>query len=263
MKSTNTNNRIYRVLWTGGLDSTYRMIELALQDVIVEPVYVVNNGRRSHNIELQAMKTMLELLRNKDRFRAEIGDIKIVNKEEITISSAIHEAYEELHKSYDIGSQYEWLAALSKTVDNLEICIEKAPEGRLHSRDAIVDGAGGIIFDSFDLPIFNVDEEEMLANIRNWDCEDVISHIWFCNHPLINDEGEELRYCPCGLCHPCRIKIESGMKQLLPEEAIERYQKMTEIENMDGPDAAKKYRMDIWTKKGRIFCSCLQTIRAV
>ena len=260
MARINSNNRIYRVLWTGGLDSTYRMIELALQDVIVEPVYVVNNGRRSHNIELQAMKTMLELLRDKNRFIAEIRDIKIVNKEDITITAAIHEAYEKLHESYDIGPQYEWLAALSKIINDLEICIEKAPEGRLHSRDAVVNGDGGIIFESFDLPIFNIDEEGMMINIKKWGCEDIIKHIWFCNHPLINDEGEELRYCPCGLCHPCRIKIESGMQQLLSEEAIERYQKMTEIENMDGPDAAKQYRMDTWTKKGKLFCSCLQTI---
>ncbi len=255
MIRTNTDNRIHRILWTGGFDSTYRMIELALQDVIVEPFYVVNSGRRSHNIELSAMQTMLEILRDKKRFKADIGDIKVIEKSDIHIPSEIHEAYERLHQSYDIGSQYEWLAALSKTTDNLEICIEKAPEGRLHSRDAIIEGSedSEIIFGSLVLPIFGIAEDEMIANIKNWDCEDIVKHIWFCNHPLImkRDEKSE-QYFPCGICHPCRIKIESGMKHLLPESALTRYMTMRDIEVSRGEEAARDYRMSIWTESGLI-----------
>lgn len=249
MIRTNTENRIHRVLWTGGFDSTYRMIELALQDVIVEPVYVVNSGRRSHNIELQSMQKMLGMLRDAKRFRAKIYDIKTINKEDIVIPPEIHQAYENLHQSCNIGPQYEWLSPLSRTIEDLEICIEKAPEGRLHSRDAIIAETedARIIFGNFILSIFDKTEEDMLADIAQWGCEDIIKHIWFCNHPLTVNSGG---YCACGLCHPCRIKIESGMSQLLPLDALMRNKLMNEIASSQGEDAAREYRMKIWTESG-------------
>ena len=256
MTKIDTDNRIHRVLWTGGFDSTYRMIELALQDVIVEPVYVVNPIRRSRNIELSAMKTMLEMLRDSRRFRAEIRDIKVINREDIRISDEIHEAYDRLHESYGIGPQYEWLAPLSKDIDNLEICIEKAPEGRLHSRDAIIDGSkdSETIFGDFVLPIFDITEEEMVKNVKSWGCEDITSHIWFCNHPLESgmhgSGGLHAGYEPCGLCHPCRIKVESGMNKLLPTAALSRYHSMRLIEQEQGNEAARDYRMKIWSESG-------------
>jgi 7-cyano-7-deazaguanine synthase len=42
-----------------------------------------------------------------------------------------------------------------------------------------------------------------------------MQNIWFCHTPI---KGK-----PCGLCHPCDVKMESDMLFLLPEKAQKRY----------------------------------------
>ena len=47
------------ILWTGGWDSTFRLVELSFEDVNVFPIYVVDHKRQSKDLELAAMKTSL------------------------------------------------------------------------------------------------------------------------------------------------------------------------------------------------------------
>ena len=45
------------VLWTGGLDSTCRVAQLSQMDnITIQPYYIVDPGRKSVEYELKAMK---------------------------------------------------------------------------------------------------------------------------------------------------------------------------------------------------------------
>ena len=233
------------ILWTGGWDSTYRMVELARKDVTVQPFYVLNPARRSNEKEVEAMARITEILNDDVRFSAKILPAKVVRIEDIPPNDEVTKAFNELAEKVELGPQYEWLGRLSRIIPDIELCIEKAPEGRLVSRDVILEGseAAAKLFGWFRLPIFDITEQEMVANIKAWGCEDIMKNIWFCNHPLYSGE-------PCGMCHPCCIKISSGMDFLLPASAIARNSEMRRIETEQGADAAKNYRISFWEKNG-------------
>lgn len=40
------------ILWTGGWDSTYRVVELSRQKVTIQPIYILDPKRESANYEL-------------------------------------------------------------------------------------------------------------------------------------------------------------------------------------------------------------------
>ncbi|MBQ0040959.1 MAG: hypothetical protein KBS56_02930 [Clostridiales bacterium] len=237
----------HHVLWTGGWDSTYRIVELAREGAAIEPVYVINPGRRSYEIELGRVREIIAMLEEPGRFGCELLPLRIINMEDIPANKKMTEAFNQVKEdarsalNAELGPQYEWLGRLSCVVPDLELCIEAAEPGRLVSRDMIERGsdAAKILWGNFILPIYNKTEQDMLADIRAWGCEDIMQKIWFCNHPLTNGE-------PCGLCHPCCIKIESGMEILLPQAAIDRN---LEMKRMD-PNTAKQYRYDLWCRWG-------------
>ena len=242
---------IHRVLWTGGWDSTYRMVELAREGAAIEPVYVVNPGRRSYEIELSRMREIIAMLEEPRRFGCELLPLRIINIEDIPANDEMTAAFNRVKEeakavlNEDLGPQYEWLGRLSCVIPDLELCIEAAEPGRLVSRDMIEHGsdAAKTLWGNFILPIYNKTEQDMLGDIRAWHCEDIMKKIWFCNHPLINGE-------PCGLCHPCCIKMKSGMKFLLPQAAIDRN---LEMKRMDEA-SAKEFRMKVWCEKGIKTC---------
>lgn len=74
---------------------------------------------------------------------------------------------------------------------------------------------GLLVFGNFSFPIIDKYETDMLCNIKEWGYEDVRKEIWFCHRPIHGT--------PCGLCHPCDVKMESEMEFLLPEAARKRY----------------------------------------
>lgn len=223
-----------RILWTGGWDSTFRMVELGFRDVIVQPVYVLDPNRTSHNCELKAMKKILDILRNDSRFVAEYNDLKVFKLEDIPKDEKITNAYKIISKETKLGSQYDWLARLGKMYSGMEMGIEKALSGSSRAIDTMNkychilyknEGEGYVAEDSsevgklvlgwFSFPIIQRSEVDMVRQIKEWHCEDVMQHIWFCHNPI---DGK-----PCGFCRPCQEKVASDMEWLFPEKAQKRY----------------------------------------
>ena len=58
-----TENKTIKILWTGGWDSTYRIIELSRRPVNIQPIYVYGDGRISENYERTAMQKILSELK--------------------------------------------------------------------------------------------------------------------------------------------------------------------------------------------------------
>jgi len=78
-KQTVEGKALVKVLWTGGFDSTYRMVELSRHDVIVQPYYLSDKIRRSKNLELRAMSEISEDIENDPGTRCRILPL-IINK---------------------------------------------------------------------------------------------------------------------------------------------------------------------------------------
>ena len=63
---------------------------------------------------------------------------------------------------------------------------------------------------------------------------DIMENIWFCHTPI---DGK-----PCGLCNPCKTKMESNMEFLLPKKSQKRYRHMSMIEKIFGKYGVKVYK---------------------
>lgn len=54
------NQQTVNILWTGGWDSSYRMVELSRRLVQVQPIYVYGEGRASEKYEIRAMNRIIK-----------------------------------------------------------------------------------------------------------------------------------------------------------------------------------------------------------
>lgn len=230
----NKNNDTIKILWTGGWDSTYRIVELSRKKCTIQPIYVFGDNRNSQMYEIRAMKKILKLLVDKKETKATFLPIQFVDKETIPLNKEITLAYNKIHEETDLGSQHEWLARLAKVYPNLELGTELAPlefsnilrsikkfgKIKKYKYGYVMDPnytseEGMLIFGNFIFPIINKNGQEMLSNIEKWGYNEIMENVWICHTPI---NGK-----PCGLCHPCELKIETGMSCLLSEKAVERY----------------------------------------
>ncbi len=255
---------IVNLLWTGGFDSTYRLIELSMRDVTIQPVYVVDSNRGSMAREQEAMDTILEKLNDKEGTKATILPIKKIKLEDIPENEEITNAYLLFKKEADMGIQHDWIARLAVDINGLEICIEKALGDHAPIRNSIlrhgklIDTGDGFIVDkeksskelnlilgNLKLPIFNKTNLEMLEDIKKWGYEDVISCIWFCHQPI---NGK-----PCGLCNPCNTKIDAKLDFMLPSLALKRSKRMRRINKIFGETGKKIYIKFVRKVSGKIW----------
>ena len=102
------------LLWTGGLDSTFRLVELAHEDIEIQPYYIVDTTRGSIPQETQAMNKILSLLRKKHFTKATIFDVKYISDSSILEDSDITQAWKFFVNTDKLGSQYDYLARFAK-----------------------------------------------------------------------------------------------------------------------------------------------------
>lgn len=223
----------YRLLWTGGWDSSFRLCQLSrIEGADVQPVYIHHPQRPSSGLEQQAMSKILKAVRLKKETKALIRDVEIVEYFSISVPGYIDEAYERLCQRFPkLGGQYRWIAAYAALYPGIELGEEHyySVPGTLYS---IFNAAGGLkfdengygylpsdiadtdiaaIFSNYSYPIARYREVDMRQLIEEWHYEDIMRHIWFCQQ-LLNDK-------PCGVCVPCRLKMRAGMAHLLSAAA--------------------------------------------
>ena len=58
-------NEPINVLWTGGWDSTYRMVELSRRNVTIQPIYCCDPGRQSLEKEKETIERIRKALKNR------------------------------------------------------------------------------------------------------------------------------------------------------------------------------------------------------
>lgn len=226
------------ILWTGGWDSTYRMVELSQMDITVCPVYVLDTTRPSLELEIETLKKLWQELCDDKRTVAKIKPIIWVKDSEIPKNEAITDAYNRICNEMHFGSQYEYLARLATLYPGIELGLEK-PNGEYAGGTGAIIKYGKLIkenevfvldkkkstndikllFENITFPIIDKTEIDMLENIYKWNYIDFMKGIHFCYTPKQNE--------PCGVCRPCQQKMECGMEMLLPKRAHIRYRVFT------------------------------------
>lgn len=231
------------LLYSGGWDGTFRLLQLAQYDIEIQPVYVIDKNRGSTEYERKAMKAIIAKVEN--RFPATISPLQYYDKEWILENckdEKISGAFRYLRKTYAVGTQYEWFALLCK---KLNLMMESSVVHQYHGKVEEAIEAEGIltliendflperyqvlpkeenqmahlVFGNLILPVIKLEkkDEERIARENGW--LDIMELSWFCHTPI---DGK-----PCGLCGPCDDAMNTGMEWRLPEEAKKRYKHRT------------------------------------
>ncbi len=234
-------DRLVILLWSGGWDGTFRLLQLAEKDIWIQPVYVIDKERRSTPNEKQAMRSILDKIQENKAFKAQIFDIKYYEVDwilENCKNPVISADFALLRRKYKVGTQYEWFALLC---DRLCVQMESAVVHQYHGKveDAIkAEGHLELIKDDFlderrqvlprdniqtayhvfgnlILPVINLSkkDEEKIAEAKGW--MGIMKLSWFCHSPI---DGE-----PCGLCGPCDDAMNTGMEWRVPLKAQKRH----------------------------------------
>jgi hypothetical protein len=231
------NNEPINLLWTGGWDSTFRLLQLLiLHKKIVQPYYIIDPNRLSTGEELNAMQDIKRSIFAQYAQSRELL-LPTVYKELVDISPNrnITSAYERLIKNTHFGVQYEWLARFSKEIGikGIEIGYARAAFGLqlLNPFIVQVDSQGETnyaigekfhgsdeyeLFQFYLFPIINLTKLDQGIIARNEGFYNILSLTWFCHTPLANRQ-------PCGVCTPCQQTIEFGLGWRIPFWSRVRY----------------------------------------
>ncbi len=226
--------KVISVFWTGGWDSTYRIVELSRMEIIIHPVYCLDPKRISTSLELKHMEDILEIIAEKTETKAEFLSIEKIDITTLKPNKEIEKAWKRIVKTIHLGSQYIWLAKIAKQYPGIELGLEK-PNGEFSGAITAITRLGNLIykdgvyvcdkakssedilaiFGNVSLPIANLTETDMLKNIKQWGYEDIMKKIWFCHTPISGNT--------CGVCRPCQQMMECHMEFLLDKPAQRRY----------------------------------------
>lgn len=207
--------------WTGGWDSTFRILHLVLDaGERVQPHYVANPARASQRFELEAMRAVRAAAN--DRLGTEmIVAPQVTPLEEIPISEPARRHHEILVNRFNIGPQYLWLAEYARMMarSDLELCVHvddkayrllKWHESGPGREDAMVAEAIREQFlGRFRFPVLDQSKVAMLASARRAGFESLMDLTWFCQMPT--REG-----LPCGFCNPCQWTVDEGLSYRVP-----------------------------------------------
>jgi len=222
---------IFNVLWTGGWDSTYRVLELLLiEDQGVRPYYVVA-PQPSLAHEILAMTQI--------RHRLEAGfpdqaarllPVELVHYEAIPMDEEISGWFQRMKSLVHIGNQYEGLARFAKyNVTEPELCIESITlfdAELLLFRDFVrplLRGKGHEcrivgpfpepavqMFKYFRFPISHLTKADMRRISEEHGFSDIMKLTWFCHFPKNG--------LPCGKCRPCVMAPATGLEYTFYQE---------------------------------------------
>jgi 7-cyano-7-deazaguanine synthase len=222
------------ILWTGGWDSTYRILRLMDKQVTIQPYYLKDKNRKSQQYELKAIKTITEDVRNHQNTKCELLDLIAINVSDIPLDDEVTNAYQNILKNNFYGSQYEWLARFAKNIENLEINMHKDDTANFFKKygslikinDDLIGDYNVLdqenssddllkVFGNFHYPILNISKLEMREWAINNGLIDIMNKTWFCYSPKNNQ--------PCGRCNPCKYTINEGMVYRFSKSALRRY----------------------------------------
>lgn len=213
------------ILWTGGLDSTFRVVELSRCSCTIQPYYIVIGKRKSLSNELNAIRKISGILRKDKRTQAKLLDPIIVNEQNIPRDSTVFDSWFRLMRGMswqyyvlakyanqnqlemEMGLQFSPNGSVARCIDESLLIPHPDPnydvmiiDKNRAKQDAIN------VFGSFCFPksLYHKTKKEEAEILRSDGYGEVVNHVWFCFHPIFG--------FPCGHCAPCVSSEKEGIK---------------------------------------------------
>ncbi|CAK8712620.1 hypothetical protein H206_03225 [Candidatus Electrothrix aarhusensis] len=221
------------ILWTGGWDSTFRILSTLLtQDgPNIRPLYLLDTSRASTINELETIHKIKKQIFKKGKYYSDkLKPMLIIDSSDIPEISEIREAYCKIRQTNWLGSQYVQLAELINhfKLTYPEISIEADVTGLkflhafLRSNVTTYNGMKILsspmqdnisksyceIFKYFSFPLIFKSKLDMHQESLSFGISEELQMSWFCHTPR--------RGQPCGLCGPCQDIVKADMAWRLP-----------------------------------------------
>lgn len=217
--------------WTGGWDSTFRLLTLLLEHRLpVQPSYVYDERRASAPIEVATMERIREaLVKAHPHTREMLLPTRIVQLHDRAPDDDIQRAFDAILRTHRIGDQYAYLARYCRDngLADVELSIEWGPRGTPNALEPHLVPAASKeelptfrlrddapeafrrVFGAFTFPLMGMTklEEAQIATRNGWN--ELMAETWFCHRPT-----KDLR--PCGFCNPCQYALEEGFGARIP-----------------------------------------------
>lgn len=225
-----------KLLWTGGWDSTFRLLQLLNEEKKkVRPYYIIDPKRKSTGVEIQCMFELKNSIHQKyPHSKSLFLPVSYVNIDSIELDESITKAFNQLNKYTHLGSQFEWLSRLSKQYkfQKIEIAVENTVGDKnrneyskcvrkficnnfsdnpaiLSERERSIFTASKTLYQHFRFPILHLTKQNMFEAAREKGWLSILKNTWFCYYPLYFPYR---RLNPCGTCITCKRQLNYGLK---------------------------------------------------
>jgi hypothetical protein len=224
------------LFWTGGWDSTFRLLQLVLNEKRgVQPHYLIDPNRKSLGNEISAQRRIKDrLFKDYPQTRELIFPTIFYEIGDLAEDQELREAYtifRNFRQGKPLDYQYLWLATYCKQQGIMDMEMseqnfgdEEYPIGRhifgtflepiAGSRqhrlaDAYLGTPVETLFRYYCWPIRSYTRRDMEKEAISGGWADYLYMTWFCHYPVNG------RY-PCGTCHPCEVTIQQGYPHRIP-----------------------------------------------
>ena len=231
---TDMNNPIH-LLWTGGWDSTFRLLQILLiEKNAVKPFYLIDRKRKSLAKELMSMSEIKQtLFSDYPSTKNLISPTVYYDKFDILDHMECSDIKPEQIGKYALQSQDIWFIYLAKYlgITDFEFCMEKQSytEGEFRPkilRDSVGTGHNRRLrntlhdkelhgYQCMRFPLINITKAEMeIIAIENGFIN-ILEKTWFCHFPKFGK--------PCGICFPCQLMMLNKLYNRMPLISRIRY----------------------------------------
>ena len=136
-----------KLLWTGGWDSTFRLLQLVLlHGRQVQPYYVIDAERLSTGAELRAMRQIKKRLLEKfPQAGARLLPTQFIELADIPPNPALAAAFTEIKKHGALDRQYAWLASFCARaeIEEIELVVHRDDQAYLVLQPFVVQTGAG------------------------------------------------------------------------------------------------------------------------
>jgi hypothetical protein len=206
MSMEQSSNETVNLLWTGGWDTTFRLLQLLLlHKKKVQPYHIIDADRLSTGAEIRAMRDIKkQLLERHPQAGARLLPTIFKDLADIPPNPGLAGAFKEIKKHSSLDRQYEWLAnfCAETGIEEIELSVHRddqacqvlqpfveqtgagdEPDYRLDetaSRSEVY-----ALFHCFTFPLFSLTKLDMQATARKEGFEDLMHLTWFCRRPRL------------------------------------------------------------------------------
>ena len=226
MPEHNTDNVVH-LLWTGGWDSTFRLLQLLHDtDAHIQPHYLVDEKRASTPREIETMRSIRQSISDRSPAAAErlLPTRYGGGFDAITIEPHHRRQWEDLKRFGSVGYQYPNLASYAEqnNIRRLELSVQQHIEDGFsivsHVKPLVEmreTAAGDVpvlseqhygpeaMLKYFAFPLMDHTKLDMKEEAKRNGWMPILQNTWFCFNPVMG--------LPCGSCHPCTIATKEGM----------------------------------------------------